>query len=300
MWFVALSHRPHFPSLPLPLSVSLSLFPSTWRGFFLPSFNSCRPTGKLDRIASLRWLTQKHRELHSTPRALQPRQPTSPHPGLDPSPPLPACFYVSLTSCPCRCMSSCVSFSVSFCLPGCHFLYPSVRLLPHQDVSLFTCVYTPICLSVFLPTCTACLNTLWICFGPPSLLVVFVSLLAFPPLSFSLSLGTRLQSQNTEGHRAYRLPGLHAKLRRLGKKYRQCNPQVCQKANIGIVSNDTLFILPVQLPDRVVNISNFVLICISKRVVKLLTWLDLDTGFAVQSQQAPWDWILPFTSFAIQ
>ena len=131
-------------SVSLSLSLSLSPSPSTWRGFFLPSFSGGRPTGKLNRIASLRWLTHQHWELCSTPPALQPRQPTSPHPGLDLSPPRPASLSFNLP------VSLYISFSVSYSPPGCHFLSLAVQLLPCQDISLLTCFSTPICLPVSL------------------------------------------------------------------------------------------------------------------------------------------------------
>lgn len=186
MWFVALSHRPHFPSL--PLSVSLSLVPSMWRGFFLPSFGGGRPTGKLNRIASLRWLTPEHRELHSTPPSLQPRQPTSPHPGLDPSSPRPACLYVSLSICLYRCFF-CIFLLCLVALSRCLIVYLSLLHLP-ACFSTSLCCGSSYSLSLFRSAFTACQP------------VLFASLPAFLSLFFSLSLGNRLQSQNSEGHRA--------------------------------------------------------------------------------------------------
>lgn len=208
---------PH--SLSPCLSLSLSLFPSTWRGFFLPSFSSDCPTGKLNRIASLRWLIHQHRELHSTPPALQPRQPTTPHPGLDPSPPWPACFDVS----PCIYLFACITA----CLPGCHFPFLSVRLLFSQDISLCicfnTCVLYSYCLSVFIPACTVYLHAhtgmkwYWISFA---LALLFVSLPAYLPFWLCLSvcppaLNCKVKiAKDTE----HRLPCLHFKPRRLRQK----------------------------------------------------------------------------------
>lgn len=93
MWFVALSHRPHFPFAAMSVPLSLSFPQCEEDSSFLPSVAGV-PQGN-NRITSLWWLTLQHRELRSTPPSLQPRQPTSPHPGLDPSSPQPAWHYVS-------------------------------------------------------------------------------------------------------------------------------------------------------------------------------------------------------------
>lgn len=131
----------------LSLSLSLSFPRSEEDSSFLPSFSSSHPTGNLNRIASLQWLIHQHRELHSTPPALQPWQPTTPHPGLDPSPPWPAvCLYHFMSSClslPVSVLlSASLPFSVSVCaaavLSSCLclpvFMLPSACRYFHQPV----------------------------------------------------------------------------------------------------------------------------------------------------------------------
>lgn len=62
-------------------------------------------------------------------------------------------------------------------------------------------VHHPICRPASLPVCAVEIHTFWVYWGMPPLPVFFASIPAFLSLFFSLSLGTQLQSQNTEGHR---------------------------------------------------------------------------------------------------
>lgn len=135
MWFVALSHRPHFPSLPILLSVSLS------RREEVSSFSD-RPTGKLNRIASLRWLTRQHRELHTIHSPAMTAHHTTPRPGSHVLLRLPLlvrvflpvlfCFSVCLVAIFCVSLHSCCLVKMLHCLPV--FTLPSVCLYFYQPV----------------------------------------------------------------------------------------------------------------------------------------------------------------------
>lgn len=154
MWFVALSHRPHFPSLPLPMSVSLS--PSLDVKRILPSFLRQRPSHRETQQNSLPPMTHSttsRAPLHTTRSPATTAHLTTPRPGSQSTARLPQCLSLCLS------VYLPVLLPVFFCLPGCHFLYLSALLLSCQDVSLFTCLYAPICLPVFLPACTVYLNT---------------------------------------------------------------------------------------------------------------------------------------------
>lgn len=168
---------PHSPCL------FVSLFPSMWRGFFLPSFSGGCATGKLDRITSLQWLIHQHLRapFHTTLSTDTAAHLTTSR--LVQRSPRPVWLCLSLLTCLYR-FSFCISLFYIVTLSRCPFVNTFLPHLPFYSLSLFRSTFSACqCLSFAIPP-------------------------AFLRLFFSLSLGTQLQCQNTEGHRA--LPPLSA------------------------------------------------------------------------------------------
>lgn len=151
MWFVALSHRPHFPSLPLPLSVCLSLSLDVKR--ILPSFLQRRPSHRETQQNSLPPMTHSptlRALLHTTRSPATTAHLTTPRPGSQSSMvclPLfqSACIAIYLFLC--LLQSAWLPFSKSRCTVA--------ALSRHLIVDLSLYPHLPACVSVYLNTLQA-------------------------------------------------------------------------------------------------------------------------------------------------
>lgn len=136
MWFVALSHRPHIPSLPLSVSLSLSRSLNVKR--ILPSFLRRRPSHRETQQNSLLPMTHSRTSrapLHTTLSTATAAHLTTPRPGSKFSTAcLPLClsFYlpVSLLFLYLSPLPSCL-VKMSHCLP---VFTPSACLFFYQPV----------------------------------------------------------------------------------------------------------------------------------------------------------------------